>query len=199
MHGERKENKPYIVIAVVLMFCVYGLRDTQTVGNDSTAYRKVYESIGESDWSDLPSLDDWLHSDEADNSHDRNVADRWLMKVLHELTDGDYQVYVTVVSAFVMLVFAHFIRKYSPSPLADYYFQFAIVFIPMVFEDVKTRRRHLSERQLTLVRHVGPYVFCAFAIWRFISFVSGDNTLNQYQFYFQAEKAAEDLLLWRFS
>ena len=28
MHGERKKNAKYILIAVTLMFCVYGLRRT---------------------------------------------------------------------------------------------------------------------------------------------------------------------------
>ena len=82
--------------------------------------------------------------------------------------------------------------------LADYYFQFSIVFIPMVFEDVKLKRRHLSQRELTLIRRVGPYLFCAFAIWRFLDTTVNDPTIYPYQFYFQAEKAAEDLLAWRF-
>ena len=80
--------------------------------------------------------------------------------------------------------------------LADYYFQFAIVFIPMVFEDVKTKRRHLSERELKLVRTVGPYLFCAFAICRFLNTVMNDDAYYPYQFYFQAEEAEETLSIW---
>lgn len=369
MHGERKGNYKYIYLAVLLMFCVYGLRDAYTVGNDSaSSYVLHFEEMENTDWSDLPSFDDWLtggeDKDEYNVGHDRNVANQWLMKLMYDWTDGDYQAYVTVLSAFVMLVFAHFIRRYSPSPvqsilyyfglmfftfnisaikqsiamafvllafdavvdrklirflilvsigsmfhfpalvflpaywianmrlgrtyliflgvlflvtyfardqlvewmtdtydttikesnmrflankvlvmlgiiaaaliirppsdddklycallmlvgvaaviqtfasynntferLADFYFQFAVVFIPMVFEDVKTKRRHLSPRELSLVRNVGPYLFCAFAIWRFLDYVSGQEFLNRYQFYFQAEKAAEELLSGRF-
>ena len=368
LHGERRGNTKFILLAVTLMFCVYGLRDAYTVGNDVNSYRFNYERLGDTDWSELPTLNDWLHSADEDEDkvgHERNIANSWLMKVVHEVTDGDYQVYVTLVSAFIMLVFLHYIRRYSPSPvqsvlyffgllyftfnfsalkqsvamaivllsfdaiadrkllrfllltavasmfhfpalvflpaywvadmrlgrtyllflallfvatyflrdnlvdwmtdtydtqinedssmrflankvivmlviivaalvirpphpsdrlycsllmlmgvaaviqtfasynntferLADYYFQFAVVFIPMVFEDVKLKRRHLSERELKMVRKIGPYVFCAFAIWRFFNFVSNDETLNHYQFYFQAEKAAEELLSGRF-
>lgn len=80
--------------------------------------------------------------------------------------------------------------------LADYYFQFAIVFIPMVFENVKTKRAHMSQRELKIVRQIGPYVFCAFAIWRFLNGVTNNPTLFPHQFYFQAEKAEETLALW---
>ena len=78
--------------------------------------------------------------------------------------------------------------------LADYYFQFAIVFIPMVFEDIKTPRQYLTELELVTIRRVGPYLFCAFAIWRFLSVTIKDPTLYPYQFYFQAEQAAEEAL-----
>ena len=81
--------------------------------------------------------------------------------------------------------------------LADYYFQFSVVFIPMVFEDVKLKRRHLSERELALVRKAGPYLFGAFAIWRFLDYVQRpEASLTPYQFYFQAEKAEETLSVW---
>ncbi len=108
-------------------------------------------------------------------------------------------------SAFLMLVgIAAVVQTFSSynntfERLADYYFQFSVVFIPMIFEDVKLKRKQLSSRELSLVRKVGPYLFCAFAIWRFLDYISREGTgLTPYQFYFQAEKAAEELLAWRF-
>ena len=80
--------------------------------------------------------------------------------------------------------------------LADYYFQFSVAFIPMIFEQVRTKRRYLSERELSLVRNVGPYLFCAFAIWRFLNTVSNDSAFNPFQFYFQAENTEEMLAVW---
>lgn len=370
MHGERKGNFKYIWLAFALMFCVYGLRDAYSIGDDSSSsYLHQFERMEETDWDDLPTLEDWASftedqsEDEANNGHERNIGIPWLMKLVHDWTDGDYQVFIGVVAAFVMLCVAHFVRRYSPSPiqsvlyyfgllfftfnisalkqsvamaiillsfdavadrkpirfilavwvaslfhfpalvflpaywignmklgrgylfvlaiiflsiylsrnqlvdwmtdtydthitdsnmrflankvlvmliiiaaalvirppsaedrlynsflmligisaaiqtfasysntferLADYYFQFAIVFIPMVFEEVKTKRRHLSAKELALIRRVGPYLFGVFAIWRFLNYVSNHSTLNPYQFYFQAERITSDLLSGR--
>ena len=78
--------------------------------------------------------------------------------------------------------------------LADYYFQFAIVFLPMVFEDIKTPWRYLTDLELVTIRRVGPYLFGAFAIWRFLNSTVHDPTIYPYQFYFQVEQAAEEAL-----
>ena len=371
MHGERKGNIKFIYLAMLMVFCVYGLRDAYSVGVDSTtSYLVGFKDIADKEWSEMPTLSDWFSNDGEKNEEfvgrDRNIANDWLMKLVSDLTDGDYQIYTMVVAAFVTLAWTHFIRRFSPSPvqsilyyfgllyftlqvsalkqslamavilfsfdavvdrkllrflilvwiaslfhfpalvflpaywisnlkleksyliflaalflitylfrdrlaelmtdtyydtaitehssmrflankvivmiviivaaliirppsaddrrygsllmligvsaviqtfagysniferLADYYFQFAVVFIPMIFEDVKTKRKHLSQHELRLVRKVGPYLFCAFAIWRFLSVTADDPALNQYQFYFQAEKTAESMLSGRF-
>lgn len=369
MHGERKRNLKYILLATALLFCVYGLRDTYTVGVDNTSsYLHHFERMEEQDWEDLPGLDDWLRSaktDEDGEGRTRNIAFEWLLKIGYEWLDGDYQLLITIISVFVMIVFAHFIYRYSPSPvqsvllyfgllyftfnfsalkqsiamafvllavdavtdrrvirflaltlaasmfhfpalvilpaywiskmrlgrsyliflaillfvtyyfrdqlvewmtdtydtevydygkrflgnkviimlaiivsalvirppdpedrvyntflllmgvavaiqtftnynntferLADYYFQFSVVFIPMVFEDVKQKRRHLGDRELSLIRKAGPYLFGAFAIWRFWDYIQNPSAgLTPYQFYFQAEKAVEEILSGRF-
>ena len=355
------------MLVIALMFCVYGLRDVHSIGNDSSSsYLHRFEDMEDLTWEDMPSISDWFSNDDIGEDragHDRSVAFRWLMKLVYDLTDGDYQWFVGIVALFVMIAVAQFVQRYSPSPvqsflyylglllytlmfnvlkqsiamalvlfafnaiidrkmirflflivvasmfhfpalvflpaywianmrlgktyllflavlfvvtflmrdqlvewmtdtydtaivdngrrflankvivmliiivaaliirpphhedrvyvsllmligvatviqtfssynntferLADYYFQFSIVFIPMVFEEVKTKRRYLSERELMLVHRAGPYIFCAFAIWRFLDSVTGDATIYPYQFYFQAEKAAEELLTWR--
>lgn len=111
--------------------------------------------------------------------------------------DGIYNSLLMIIGvAAVIQTFASYNNTFER--LADYYFQFSIVFIPMVFEDVKLKRGHLSQRELTLIRRVGPYLFCAFAIWRFLNYVGGNEYLSPYQFYFQAEEAAEELFAWRF-
>ena len=367
MHGERRKNLSYILIAVALMFCVYGLRDAYSIGNDSSSsYLHNFQSMENTKWEDLPGFSDWLSNEDVGENragHERNFAFYGLMKLVYDLTDGDYQWFVSLIALFVMIAVAQLVYRYSPSPvqsflyyfglldftlmfnilkqsiamgfilfalnaiidrkpikfiiitliasmfhfpalvflpaywvchvklgrayliflaflfvltylyrdqlvnwmtdaydtqlisdsgmrflankvlvmivivvaaliirppsvedkvytvilmligvaaviqtfasynntferLADYYFQFAIVFIPMVFEDVKTKRRHLSERELRLVRRVGPYLFCAFAIWRFLDYAMNDPTIYPYQFYFQAEKAEETLAVW---
>lgn len=367
MHGEKKGNIKYILLVIALMFCVYGLRDAYSIGNDSSSsYLHMFQRMEDTEWKDIPALSDWLSTKdlgEERSGHERSVAFLWLMKLVFDWTEGDYQWFIGIIAFFVMIAVAQFVRRYSPSPvqsflyyfgllyytmmfnvlkqsiamafvlfafnaiidrkpvrfllmvwfaslfhfpalmflpaywianmrlgrtyliflailfaltyifrdqllewmtdaydteimdtgrrflankvivmlviivaalvirppsgedkvysallmligvaaviqtfstynntferLADYYFQFSIVFIPMVFEDVKTKRRHLSERELRLVRQVGPYLFCAFAIWRFLDSSVNDPFLYPYQFYFQAEEAVEELLSGR--
>lgn len=366
MHGERKGNIKYILLVIVLMFCVYGLRDAYSIGGDSSSsYLHMFQRMEDTEWEDMPTLSNWLSAKdfgEERAGHERSVAFQWMMKLVYDWTEGDYQWFIGIIALFVMISVAQFVQRYSPSPvqsflyyfgliyytmmfnvlkqsvamafvlfafnaiidrkpirfllmvwlaslfhfpalmflpaywianmrlgrtyliflailfaltyffrdqllewmtdaydteimdtgrrflankvivmlviivaalvirppsgedkvygsllmligvaaviqtfssynntferLADYYFQFAIVFIPMVFEDVKTKRRHLSERELRLVRRVGPYIFCAFAIWRFIDNTVNNTTIYPYQFYFQAEKAEETLAVW---
>ena len=368
MHGERKGNIKYILIVIALLFCVYGLRDAYSIGNDSSSsYLHMFQRMENTEWEDMPKLSNWLSGEDFGDDHtghERSVAFQWMMKLVYDWTEGDYQWFIGIIALFVMIAVAQFVQRYSPSPvqsflyyfgllyytmmfnvlkqsiamafilfafnaiqdrklirfllmvwfaslfhfpamvflpaywianmrlgrtyliflavlfavtyffrdqlvewmtdtyeteimdtgrsflankvivmlviiaaalvirppsgedrvyssllmiigvsaviqtfssynntferLADYYFQFSIVFIPMVFEDVKTKRRHLSERELRMVRRIGPYLFCAFAIWRFLNTAMNDSTIYPYQFYFQAEKAAEDLLSGRF-
>ena len=366
MHGERKGNVKYIVVTAVLMFCVLGLRDAYSIGNDSsTSYLQQFRQMGDVEWSDLRGPFDWIRDLEQQTGlEDKNAGLGYLMKLVYDWTDGDYQSFIVLISFFVILANAHLLRRYSPNPLqsilyffgllyftfhfsalkqsvamafvlysfdaivdrkllkflilialasvfhypalvflpaywignmrlgrsylfllaiimivvylyrdtivewmndayygdesdhtvantsrflmnkvivmliiiaaavvirpphpsdqpycallalmgvaaviqtfaaygnvferlADYYFQFSFVFIPMVFEDVRLHRQYLSTSTQIMVRRVAPYIFCAFAIWRFLDHVSGQEFLNHYQFYFQAEKTAEAAL-----
>ena len=370
MHGEQKGNTKYIFVAAALMFCVLGLRDAYSIGNDSSSsYLLQFQEMEGTKWSDLGGPFDWVRDlEEQSGREDKNAGLEYLMKIVYDWTDGDYQAFIVLISFFVILANAHLVKKYSPSPLqaflyffgllyfsfhfnalkqsvamifiiyafdaiierrllkfliltaaasvfhypalvflpaywignmrigrgyiillaaimvviyffrdeivqqmsdiyygedsghniatterflmnkvivmlviiaaalvirppdpsdrvycsflslvgvaaaiqtfaaygnvferlADYYFQFSFVFIPMVFEGVETKRRYLSRKERKMICKVGPYLFCAFAIWRFLNNISGDKTLNQYQFYFQAEKAAEELFFGRF-
>ena len=370
MHGERKGNTTFLVAAAILLFCVLGLRDAYTVGNDSSSsYRNQFESMEDKEWSDMGGPFDWVRDlEEQSGRNDKNVGLEYLMKLVYDSTDGDYQFFIALISFFVILANVHLIREFSPNPLqsilyffgllyfslhfnalkqsvamifviysfdaiidrkllkflilmalasvfhypalvflpaywignirlgrnylillalimflvylyrnnivewmndayygeesdhtvatntrflmnkvivmlviisaalvvrppdpsdrvycsllaligvatvlqtfagygniferlADYYFQFSFVFIPMVFETVKTKRQYFQPRMLQLIRNYGPYLFCAFAIWRFIHNTSGDSNLNHYQFYFQAEREVEDLFSGRF-
>ena len=371
MHGERKRNLSYILIAAALIYGVYGLRDVYTIGLDTTSsYLHHFESMEGTELEDLSGFSDWLGIAEKDESvregHSRHFLFEWLMKFGYDWTDGDYQLFISLICLFIVIVFAHFVFRHSPSPvqsfllyfgllyftfnfsalkqsiamafillavdavvdrklfsflvltalasmfhfpaliflpsywiagmkpgrsylillaiafavtyvmrdqmvewmtdtyetlvvdsgkrflgnktiimivilisaivirppasedrtysaflmligiaavmqtfsaynntferLADYYFQLSVVFIPMVFEDVQLKRRYLSERALRLIRKAGPYLFCAFAVWRFLEYVQRpDAMLIPYQFYFQVKDTPiEELLSWRF-
>ena len=69
--------------------------------------------------------------------------------------------------------------------LADYYFQFSVIFIPMVFEGVRTERRYLDTATTQLVCSFGPYIFGSFAIWRFLDTITSDGHFVPFRFFFQ--------------
>ncbi len=361
MHGERKGNTKYIVVACLLLFCVYGLRDAYTIGNDSSSsYLHAFQRMEDAKWESFNGPFDWVENfwnQENEGKADKNAGTTYVMKFVYDRTDGNYQTFIIIWSAVTMVCFLHFIRRYSTSPLqsvlfffgllfytlwfnalkqamamsfillafdgimdrklwkfllwvavatvfhypalvflpaywianmklgrrylvllalllvvvyflrdqivdtmtdvyfgednahtmeatgrflmnkvivmllivvaavvirppsdsdrlysgllalmgvaavlqtfagygniferlADYYFQFSVVFIPMIFEDVKADRRYLSVQTQRLVQQVGPYAFCAFAIWRFLNAVQNPNAfLLPYHFYFNA-------------
>ena len=70
--------------------------------------------------------------------------------------------------------------------LADYYFQFAVVFIPMVFDRSAERKALFGWRFMQMVDTVAPYMFCSFAIYRFLSYVSSSNFYSPFRFFFQS-------------
>ncbi len=357
LRGARKGNTAYILLVFVLLFCIQGLRDSQTIGNDSrTSYRYDFNAMADREWSDLGDIRDWAHFSGEDESYagqNRNFATRWLMKLVYDLTNGDYQWFIAIVAAIILSSEALIIHKYSPSPiqsvlyylgllffifqmsatkqsiamailflafpsivdrkpvrfillvvaasffhfpalvflpaywianmrtgrhylillaglflltyllrdrilnlmndayydsevdavgdvrflankvivmliiivaallirppdpddrvycallhlmgmaaviqtfssysniferLADYYFQFAVIFIPMVFERIKPRRRYLSEQTSSLVYNYAPYIFCAFAVWRFLDTILNDEHFTPFRFFFQ--------------
>ncbi len=356
MRGYRKGNMQYIVLAMILLFCIQSLRDGETIGNDSrTSYRWQFLSMEETKWEDLRTIQDWWSLDTESASkegHERNFALPWLMKLVYEWGNGDYQWFLALISAIVLSALAVTIQRYSPSPmqsvlyylgllyfafhmsatkqtvamsfillsfhsiierrpvrflalvlvasffhfpalvflpaywianmkmgrdyivivvvvfaltyvfrdqlvslmtdtysteltmnssmrfiankviimliiiaaamivrppdpgdrvysallqliviaaviqtfasynntferLADYYFQFAIIFVPMVFERVETKRQYLSSRTLNMVSAYGPFVFCAFSIWRFLDNIISDEHFYPFRFFFQ--------------
>lgn len=69
--------------------------------------------------------------------------------------------------------------------LADYYFQFSVIFLPMVFDKHAERKSLLSWRFMEVADTVAPYLFCGFGIYRFLTFVVNDPSLYPFYFYFQ--------------
>lgn len=70
--------------------------------------------------------------------------------------------------------------------LADYYFQFAVVFMPLMFENVRLKRQLFDSKTLFVFRTLGPYAFCAFGIWRFIDRAVNNPHIYPYYFFFQS-------------
>ncbi len=142
MQGNRKGNTAFIAAAVALMFCVYGLRDAYSIGNDSaSSYLLQFQSMEYTDKEDLPNLSDWLQLDQAESNQrrgqDRNIGTPISMKLVYDWTEGDYQIYISSIALFVMLCFAHFIQSYSPAPLQSILLYFGLIFYLFNFNALK--------------------------------------------------------------
>ena len=130
--GWLKGNKRYILIAFVLMFCIQGLRDNATIGNDSrTSYRWDFYSMEGKSWDSLGGIRDWMHIDqegENQSGKDRNFGTKWLMKAVYDLTDGDYQWFLAVVAVIILGAESLMILKYSPSPLQSFLYYLGLLY-----------------------------------------------------------------------
>ena len=141
MHGERKGNIKYILIVIALMFCVYGLRDGYSVGGDSSSsYLHMFQRMEDTEWEDMPSLSNWLSSEdfgEERAGHERSVAFQWLLKLVYDWTEGDYQLFIGIIALFVMIAVAQFVQRYSPSPVQSFLYYFGLLYYTMMFNVLK--------------------------------------------------------------
>lgn len=142
MQGNRKKNLMYLIVATALMFCVMGLRHPYTIGVDSTTtYYQQFKWAGDADWKDLKGLTDWLGmsngNGESEDAHSRNVGLQWLMKIVYELSGGEYHVFIEVYSMIVLLSVAWFIYRFSPSPMFSVILFWGLMFYPFHFSALK--------------------------------------------------------------
>ena len=105
--GNQKNSKKFIVIAFLLLFIVMGLRDVSAFGSDAHgSYPITYRNTGNRQWSQIIGKGEMNY----------NIAFFLLMKMIYELTGGDYQSFIVIISRFVVFSYVRFIRKYSPAP-----------------------------------------------------------------------------------
>ena len=128
MKGNVPQNKHYIVWSCLLMFVVYGLRDTYTISVDaSSSYLHRFQSMANTTWSAL--FDDETLSD--------NVIWILTLKIGYELLQGDYQLFISLLSAFVMLAFGRFIYRYSVNPVQSFIYYWGLWFFTFNFSALK--------------------------------------------------------------
>lgn len=131
LQGNVKGNKKFIFVAFLILFCVMGLRDVNTCGNDSSgsngSYPIIYRNVGRADWSELYNVGEINY----------NVGSTHLQKLIYDLTDGDYQTYVSIIALFVMFSYMRFIRKYSPSPIQSVLYLFGLMYFTLLFDVLK--------------------------------------------------------------
>ena len=141
MKGDKKGNTKYILLVAVLMFCVYGLRDAYTIGNDSSSsYLHQFQRMENREWNGMPGISDWLSNEdfgEERAGHDRSFAFSWLMKSVYDWTDGDYQWFIAIIALFVMASVANLIRRFASSPLQSFLYYFGLIYYTMMFNVLK--------------------------------------------------------------
>lgn len=127
MRGYQQGNKRYVIVACLLLFAVYGLRDCFSIGNDSSSsYLHRFQDIPGISWAEITAY-----------SYNENMAFHLLMKAVSELTHGDYQVFISLIAVFVTLAFGRMIYRYSPNPLASILYHFGLLFYLFHFNALK--------------------------------------------------------------
>ena len=127
MHGYREGNKKYVIVACLLLFAVYGLRDTFVIGGDTTSsYLHMFERMANRSWNDVLST-----------SGGENKGFYLLAKAFHQLSGGDYQLFVTTIAGFVTICFGNLLYRYSPNPLQSILYHFGLLYFTFYFSVLK--------------------------------------------------------------
>lgn len=126
LRGNREGNKVYVIVACLLLFAVYGLRNTYFIGGDSTSsYYHSWQQLASTSWGDVLNLGPF------------NVGFYLTEKMCFELFNGDYQLFISILSAFVTICFGHIIYKYSPSPVQSILYHFGLLLFIFHFSALK--------------------------------------------------------------
>lgn len=126
LRGNTRKREYYIWISCFLMFAVCGLRDVYSIGVDSaSSYIRIFRECGEPTWEQLH---------ETTKSNFGSAA---FMKLIYDVTGGDYQTYIMVYTGFVMAVFARFVEKYSINPVESFAYFWGLLCYIFLFDALK--------------------------------------------------------------
>ena len=117
-------NRRFATMACIMLFVIYGLRNAYVIGADSSSsYVHRFQDI-----ETLPM---------ANFFGGNNWGFFLLMKIVSRLTGGNYQVFITLISAFIMYVVTRFLRKYSPDTLQSVLYFMGLLLYPLFFSALK--------------------------------------------------------------
>ncbi|MBR5293814.1 MAG: hypothetical protein IKU31_03490, partial [Oscillospiraceae bacterium] len=86
--------------------------------------------------------------------------------------------------AIVIQTFASYNNTFER--LANYYFQFCVVFIPLVFQVDSRRATLLDAKTEAMAKQLAPWAFGAFGVWRFANHISSNFWIwLPYRFFFE--------------
>ena len=129
--GNRRNSTKFIIIAFLLLFSVMGLRDVNVIGNDTSgtfgSYPNIFLRVGNTEWNALIS----------GGINNYNLGFTCLTKILYDVTRGDYQLYISIISLFVMISYMWFIGKYSPSPIFSILCFLGLLYYTLLFDVLK--------------------------------------------------------------
>lgn len=127
MQGYREHNKVYVIVACMLMFSIFGLRDTYIIGYDSTSsYLHLFQRMSGYSLSALFRLNSGT-----------NTGFYLLAKLFYLLGNGDYQFFVASIALYVTVCFGFLIYRYSPNPLQSILYHFGLLFFTFHFSALK--------------------------------------------------------------
>ena len=131
LNGNQKHSKKFILVAFILLFAVMGLRDVYSTGNDASgtfgSYPNIFNYAGKTAWGSL--------SGRGENNF--NIGFTYLTKALYIITNGNYQLYVSLISLFVMISYMRFIDRYSPAPIQSILCFMGLLYYSMLFDVLK--------------------------------------------------------------
>lgn len=129
--GNQKHSKMFMIAAFLLLFAVMGLRDVNAFGSDASgthgSYPIIYQRVGGTEWGQL--------SGRSEANY--NIGFEYLMKLIYELTEGNYQVLITILSLFFMFSYMRFIKKYSSSPVQSVLCLLGLLYYTFLFDALK--------------------------------------------------------------
>ena len=127
MQGYRRGNKKFVIVACLLLFSVYGLRNTFILGHDApSSYLHLFQRMPSYSWKDVLRL-----------GGSYNAGYYLLNKAFYELTNGDYQLFVSFIALFVTICFGRMIYRYSPNPLTSILYHFGLLLFTFHFSSLK--------------------------------------------------------------
>lgn len=127
MRGYREHNKAYVLVACLLLFAIYGLRNTFVIGVDTTSsYLHMFERMPNYSWTSVINVNGGV-----------NPGFYLLAKLFYMLTNGDYQLFVTSIAGFYSICFGVLIYRYSPNPLQSILYHFGLLFFTFHFSVLK--------------------------------------------------------------
>ena len=130
-HGNQRNSKKFIVVAFLLLFVVMGLRDVNAFGADASgtsgSYPVIFRNIGLTELSELYNK----------GGENYNIGFSYLVKLLYELTNGNYQLFVTIISLFAVFSYVRFIKRYSSSPIQSVLCFLGLLYYTLLFDALK--------------------------------------------------------------